>query len=243
MKNTIIFLALSIISFKVYSKFEHHPHIATSATTLSPGKLAFETTPGAGVGASLFASSLSVGITKRFQAGIVPIFFFIREHRFNINFKAKILERSNFKSTLGYTYIRFKFEGQEYIKINGDPLIVNMHIISPSLNYSFENTGYSLGLSYSHSFYNMNRETGDLLNHSGYEWALDVSKVIYDNYVISFGLGEHQTNSLPSPNSEVFGIGLSFRWLRAHKFLSTPRIGAHFLKSKKVLLLATSDFY
>ena len=79
---------------------------------------------------------------------------------------------------------------------------------------------------------------------SGFEWALDASRKLNEKFILSAGIGQHQTEIVSFRGFESFGAGLSLTWLRPKKFLSSPQIGFQYLtEERKALLLLKSGFY
>jgi len=215
---------------------EYYPHATTNPDTLASGSVSFQNTPGANVTSSAFMSSLSIGITRDFEIGTIPLLYFQDNHQYNFNLKYSLYKNEFSSISLGYTRMAFKTDEKQ----TQDRFIINLVSLISYVNIS---KNITLGLTFTRnsSYVEKNIAKSYL---TGDEFSLDLAYKIHENYIISTGVGYHQMELGVSGTRTIFGFGSSITILRPQKTFSSPSFGLHYLPEKKEFLyLLSTSFY
>ncbi len=227
--SSLLFLFLSLSA----KAKDFYPHLVSNPQVLKPGHLALENAPGASLSSKWFVSSLGVGVFSRFQVGTVPLFYTIKDQKYNYNFKYQIIRGDAFNLSLGYTCIQFEFPGKYDFRFN---------YISLSTNFLKLSEYFKLGLTY-------NRASAYSRKYIIYtykaedEWAIDVMGKDFQKVLTTVSLNKTNQKGSSLMGETFLGTGMSLTYLDQWWRLKDPSFGINYLVDpKEFQLLFKIDF-
>lgn len=210
-------------------------HITTQARTLSPGKVAFETFPGANMYTSFLLNSLSVGLTNHIQVGTTPLLFTSDSHQFNLNLKINPIKKRYFQFGYGVSYFRFDLSESDAENINGVPvneIDIDLYFAYVAFNYRDPGSKFSFGYNYSRGQTRSNSAAiNDALSKEfkrRSEWAFDTSYRYDDRWAVTTGFGEQREELFEIASRRIFGFGFSITHLAPRKRFPRITAGLHY---------------
>ena len=242
MKKKYICILFSLITIHCFADEVYYPHITINSTTLKPGQVSFQTTPGGSITSTFLINSLSVGVLQRLEIGTIPIFYLNNQHKYNFNLKWNYYKSKTFRASLGYTRILFDLSKGDFQGFQNPPTEYTLTYFSFSFNYLFEMINLQIGFTFNRAASYANNSAFIYTYKAGDEWAFDIGTEVSENYRLSFGVGEHQTEIIPTENN-LFGIGATVTRQKLNNYLSNLGLGLHYIvEDKSFLYLLSANF-
>jgi hypothetical protein len=222
-KLLIVFYSIFLLfSQSVYAR-EFHSHLVSDPETLKPGKLALENAPGASMSSSVIVSSLGIGLWNRFQLGTIPIFYTLKDHKYNYNIKYQFVRGEAFNVSLGYSRIQFQFPDNYDYQLNFISLSASLLKLS---EYFKVGLTYNRASGYSKKSLIYTYKTED-------EWAIDIEEKGWDKIVPTFSLNKTYQKGSSLLGTTYLGSGVSVAYAYEWWKLKTPSLGINYLIDPK----------
>lgn len=216
----------SSVSHADWKDHVFYPHLTTTARTAGPWGLTFETFPGANGLQTFLVDSLALGIGERFQVGIVPLFFLVPGHEFNLNLKWNFLNFEKLQFGIGVTQFWMHAEANPNVKYEANYVVLAVDYFTPidwlalGFNYNVVTVKSSDGPTQAIL------ETRPVPS----EWFVDVAFRVAKSWAITPGFGTRRTDTFDVLNASTpISYGLSFTWIRGTKWFPTIRLGANYI--------------
>ena len=240
-------------------------HLSLNPDTVGHLKFNYDNFPGALLAErSVYTSSLSLGLGKRWEVGIIPAFYLfpgIMSNDVNFTVKYNLYRSQAFSFAFGFYYNAYAFalKSKELDAIENNPFSDRANVVNSGLNtvLSYQlSRHYSLGLTLSGKltqaeipYKNKERGVYRFEDKFSLEEYLDICYAW--NSQLSFTAGLTRTlaedNSSSVSDSEPSyeaGYGMTATLKRPKSFLSKPGLGFHYLaKQQKVSYLFSTTIY
>jgi hypothetical protein len=221
------------------------PHITAEAWTHNQWGVSLQRSVGSNLNTDFLLSSLSLALTDRFEIGTSPVFYFLETHIINVSAKYNFWRAKHFLWSLGLNVSNFNIEDE-----NGEILEEQLDLVSLQLlmNYIPSWTDFKFGVNLNFveaSISNLqNVDEDTLILGAEWEFGVDISKPIKEQFEITLGLGWLRESGITALEAVEFGFGLSVRMYRPNKFISTPTLGLHYSPdSEDFAFLISTSFY
>lgn len=233
-------------------EYRFTPHISAEAFTRPKGKFSFQRSVGANLNTNLLLSSFTYAISNRVEIGTVFGNYFYDLHQWNFTVKYNFWRTKQFLWSLGYSFSDNKLDKSEL-----DPSLQNLDLrffigaLQLLFNYLPENLPFKFGVNYNVVVTNLNglseEDEESLVLGEASEFGLDISysfSSYQQPFDITLGLGWLRQDGVTALEDVEFGFGLSLRWYRPKKLLSSPTVGAHYSPDTGAKeFLFSSSFY
>ena len=224
-----------------------NPLVSTTARTLPQWKFGFQRAGGANINSNILNNALSIGLFDRFEAGVVPSFYFAAPGSVNFMGKVNFYRGQRIDWSATYAENRFQSEvtrnGQVIetpdlvlrsvnIGFNARPEDMPNVTISPFLNTVCGHLDSSSSQTYARS---LKCET---------EWGVDWQYQFEDKKWVTLAYGKLRSSGL-SPYEELYsGGGIAWSMLRPNKLISRPSVGVFYTPdTDNALLLISTTFF
>jgi hypothetical protein len=222
-----------------------YTHLTTPAAAESSGELNYETFPGARGFDTFLLDSLSLGLWRGLQVGVIPLFYFHRSGSDGIRFTSSFTYKWNFLSLQNWdfaiggstlSYLQ-NFAGGIQDPDTGEIFYSAHNSVVWStfmVNYFFENYPIAIGLNTSRATV---QSDNDFLNkyyeqninsQAKTEVAFDINYLLNDNWNYTVGFGRYKPTA-----SELYhtypGVGLTITRIRHTNWFNRISGGVHWL--------------
>lgn len=221
-----------------------NPIATINTSTLKKGKFSLARAPLGNLNTTFLASSLNYGVISRLEIGTAPLFYFMKEHKQNYNFKILVYDGDIAKWSLGGGNLVFKTEIEDNGQIEHPD--VEMSIIQLAVNIHIPNSRFKVGLAAGESCGKIESKNILIKIHSlrcQGEGGIDLQYLYKDNLWITLGLGRYRESGITPYESTQSGYGVAITLFRKNKFISRPSFGFYNSKDGKSMFLITTTFY
>ncbi len=207
------------------------PHITIEALTKKQWSLSLNKFPGANLNTSFLLSSISISVHDRLEIGTAPAFYFVDNHKYNINLKYNFYRGRQFQWALGLSQVKYRLEDNDFP--NADFTINNLIL---AVNYHPSFLRLKFGIFYgvvSQRLEKVDALTQALSYNSKREFGIDISYPFKNNIDVTLGFGRIRDSGVNADEPVNFGFGPSVRFYRKNSFFSTPTAGLHYTPETK----------
>ncbi|MGZ3694392.1 MAG: hypothetical protein ACXWQO_09425 [Bdellovibrionota bacterium] len=210
-----------------------YPHLSTPAATMGNGNLAFQAFPGSNGLQSFLFNALDIGLSSRLELGTTPLFWVIKEHRYNYNAKLNFLKLENLHLAVGYSKFAFRtgdgappgtvavIANYELSYLMGaadlflsDAIALGFHVAKPKLTSTYA------------ALIDANNENRKL------EWFVDLALRVSEHVAFTPGFGVLRLETLNPSSAVPMGYGSTLTWIRSRTgSLGRISVGYHLMPS------------
>ena len=221
------------------------PHITSEAWTQKQWGFNFRRAVGSNINTNVLLSSLTVALTNRFEIGTTPFFYLEEEHLGNISLKYNFWRTKCYLWSVGFNAGGYKLEDEEGNALEEELRLFSLQLL---LNYlpDWTDLKFGVNLNFVEAYIsNLNGvEENTLGLDAKWEFGVDMSAPFRKDYEFTLGFGWLRESGITALEEVEFGFGISGRWYRPNKFISSPTLGLHYspASSNIAFLISTSFF-
>lgn len=223
-----------------------NPVATSNSRTLGQWKVAFQRNPGANLNSNILVNSLSLGVSERFEVGVVPIFYGMESHKSNFNLKYNFWRGEDADWALNLSETRFITEIKDVDGNMEKPDLI-LTTVGLSTNFHPDYMDSVVSAFISQSCGRINSKNGLVLVYSmkctaeyGFDWQIPVK----DRQWVTLGWAQlRQTGfSAYEPLQSGFGAAYSVRFPGA--LISRPSVGVYYTPDDgNMAALVSTTFY
>lgn len=244
----LINLVIMILLFPVYQAYAKrdifNPITTVNTSTVERGKFSLARAPLGNLNTSFIASSLNLGVFDRLEVGTAPIFYSMKEHKENYNFKVLVYDGDITKWSFSAGSLVFETEVDNDGEIETPD--VKMSIVQLGVNIHIPNSKYKIGLSAGSSCGMIDSENSLVKIYSFRcedETGFDLQYEYKDDLWITLGQGRYREAGITPFESVVNGYGAAVTIFRKDQLFSRPSLGYYISENGENLFLMTTTFY
>ena len=207
------------------------PHLTIDARTRRPGKVSFQRAPGANINTGVLLSSVTVAVAPRIELGSMPVFYALKEHRYNYNVKWNFWKGDLIDWSFGYS--QFSSEVRIEDDVESKALKFDNSASQIAFNLHPKWTRFIFSASYSGA---LTRITGDKLielytTRQISDFACDLSYPVSRRLDVTVGAGSLRETGFSAYEDRKFGFGASTGVYFPNGFISKVALGTHYVPS------------
>jgi hypothetical protein len=223
-----------------------NPVATSNSRTLGQWQVAFQRNPGANLNSNLLVNSLSVGLSLRFDVGVVPIFYGMEAHKSNYNAKYNFWRGEDADWALNVSETRFRTELKD---VNGNiekPDLI-LTTVGLSTNYHPDYLDSIVSAFAANSCGRIDSKDAMVLVYSikcTTEYGMDWQIPVKDRQWVTLGWGQLRQTGFSAYEELQTGFGTAYSMRFPGALVSRPSLGVYYTpEGGNVSALISTTFY